>query len=96
MPYDEPDPTDPQMLVGVLLPGGAESMGEMAAVFADEFARLGYRTQDILDLFRNPFFAGPHAAFRALGEAAVRRLVEDCVARWPVVRIVDAAKGEGR
>jgi hypothetical protein len=90
MSYDDPDPSDPQMLVGVLLPGRPETMREMAAVFADEFARLGYPAPGILALFRNPFFAGAHAALGALGEAAVRDIVENATARWPAVKIVDA------
>jgi hypothetical protein len=90
MPYDDPDPGDPQMLVGVMLPGTPEAMREMAEVFADEFARLGYPAPQILALFANPFYAGAHAALRALGEAAVRRIIVEAVVRWPAVRIVDA------
>jgi len=89
MPYDEADPTDPQMLVGVMLPGGPEAMHEMAAVFAEEFARLGHTARQILGLFEDPFYAGAHAALRALGKDAVRAIVADAVAGWPVVRIVD-------
>ena len=93
MPHDDPDPTDPQELVGVMLPGGPEAMREMAHVFADEFARLGYPGRQILALFQNPFYAGAHAALRALGEPAVRAIVDEAVARWPVVRIIDALEG---
>ena len=89
MPYDDPDPTDPQELVGVMLPGGPEAMREMAHVFADEFARLGYPGRQILALFQNPFYAGAHAALRALGEPAVRAIVDEAVTRWPVVRIIE-------
>ena len=42
MPFKDPDPTDPNMLVGVLLPANAEATRDMAYVFAEEFARLGY------------------------------------------------------
>jgi hypothetical protein len=90
MPYHDPDPSDPQVLVGVALPGTAESQREMACVFADEFARLGHTRAQVLGLFRNPFYAGAHAAWRALGEAVVREIVDGAMARWPRVRIVDA------
>jgi len=42
MPYNDPDPSDPNVLVGVVLPADAEAMREMAYVFAEEFARMGY------------------------------------------------------
>jgi hypothetical protein len=82
MPYDEPDPTDPQMLVGVLLPGDADTVREMAYVFAEEFARLGHSGEEIRRLFRNPFYAGAHGAYRALGEDAIAAIVGECVAVW--------------
>jgi hypothetical protein len=82
MPYDEPDPNDPQMLVGVMLPAEPETMREMAFVFAEEFARIGYSREEILRLFRNPFYAGAHGAWRGLGEAAVAGIVDECVAVW--------------
>jgi hypothetical protein len=90
MPYDDPDPTDPQELVGVLLPAGAETTREMAAVFAEEFARLGHDRERILALFRNPFYAGAHGAYRALGAAAIAAIVDECVAAFGRVRIVDS------
>jgi hypothetical protein len=90
MPYDDPDPGDPQMLVGVLAPARPGTMQEMAEVFAEEFARMGYSGPRILALFDDPFFAGPHAALRALGEPAIREIIVQAVTRWPAVRIVDA------
>ena len=79
MPYDDPDPTDPQMLVGVMLPGDAASLRTMAEVFADEFARLGYNARQILGLFEEPFYAGAHISYRQLGRDAVREIVDGCV-----------------
>ena len=89
MPYDDPDPTDPQMLVGVMLPSGPEAMREMAYVFAEEFARMGYGRDEILRLFRNPFYAGAHGAYRALGSDAITVIIDECVAVWGRVRAVD-------
>jgi hypothetical protein len=79
------------MLVGVTAPGNADSTRTMAAVFADEFARLGYPAHEIFGLFENPQYGGPHAALRELGALAVLTIIRDAAARWPVVRIVDAA-----
>jgi hypothetical protein len=82
MPYADPDPSDPSLLVGVVLPAGREAMQEMAWVFAEEFARIGFDRGRILSLFRTPFYAGAHGALRALGEAEVGAIVEECVKVW--------------
>jgi hypothetical protein len=82
MPYDDPDPTDPQVLVGVALPSSEEAAREMAYVFAEEFARMGMDAREVLSLFTNPFYAGAHQIYRALGADAVRGIVEECIAVW--------------
>ncbi|MBI4516573.1 MAG: hypothetical protein HY699_12245 [Deltaproteobacteria bacterium] len=90
MPYDDPDATDPQELVGVMLPAGPEAMREMAYTFAEEFARNGYGREQIVALFRNPFYSGAHGAYRALGAQAAEAIIDECVAVWGRVRIVDS------
>ncbi len=97
MPYDEPDFSDPNELVGVVLPGTAEAMEEMAYVFAEEFARMGRDEEGILSLFRDPFYGGAHQAYRALGPDAVRAIVRECVGVWGRVagRIQDALEAPG-
>jgi hypothetical protein len=82
MPYGDPDPTDPTMLVGVVLPAGEEAVRDMAYVFAEEFARMGLDGAAILGLFRNPFYAGAHQAYRAFGPDEVRAIISECVAVW--------------
>ena len=82
MPYGEPDPSDPNVLVGVAVPADAETTRAMAWVFAEEFARMGYNRRRILGLFRSPFYAGVHRSWRALGEAEVTAIVEQCVSVW--------------
>jgi len=73
---------DPMELRGVELPAGREAMREMAYVFAEEFARLGYDEERLLRIFKNAFYAGPHRALRALGEPAVEEIVAECVGIW--------------
>ncbi len=73
---------DPMELLGVLLPAGADAMTEMACVFAEEFAKLGFDERRLLRLFSNPFYAGPHEAYRALGEPVIREIVGECVRAW--------------
>ena len=79
MPYGEPDPTDPSVLVGVALPADREATRDMAWVFAEEFARMGFDASRILGLFRSPFYAGAHRALRLLGETEVTAIVRECV-----------------
>ena len=82
MPYKEPDPTDPNMLVGVMLPADAEATRDMAYVFAEEFSRMGYDRNRLLQLFKNPYYAGAHGAYRDLGEEAILKIVDECINVW--------------
>lgn len=82
MPYKDPDPTDPNMLVGVELPAAADTTEGMAYVFAEEFARIGFDKERILTLFKKPFYAGSYRAYQELGELEIKRIVEECLAIW--------------
>lgn len=82
MPYDDPDASDPMLLVGVALPAEEDSAEEMAYVFAEEFARLGFSEERLLTLFREPFYAGAHRAFKFLGEERIRAIVQEAVGMW--------------
>jgi hypothetical protein len=73
---------DPMELMGVAVPADADVWREMAYVFAEEFARLGYDGTRLLALFRSPFYAGLHRAWLALGEAEIRGIVGECVGVW--------------
>ena len=89
MPYDAPDPADPLQLVGIGVACDTDAQREMAGVFAEEFARLGYDRDRLMHLFRNPFYAAAHRALRILGEAEIERLVDETVKVWGRVRLVD-------
>ena len=89
MPYDDPDPQDPMLLVGVGLEAGPEAQRDMAYAFAEEFARLGYNDSQILALFINPFYAGAHGACRELGRDQVQSIIAETVAVWGRMRLVD-------
>jgi hypothetical protein len=79
MPYDDPSPTDPTVLVGVGLPGDIEATRDMAWVFAEEFARMGFDAPRIAALFRSPAYAGAHQAWQWLGETEVHAIIGECV-----------------
>jgi hypothetical protein len=94
MPYDDPEPDDPQELVGVELPGDEAATREMAAAFADEFAQLGLGRSRILALFRKAEYAGAHQAWCLLGEEAVARMVDESLAVWGRFTVVVTDRDE--
>ncbi len=82
MPYKEPDPTDPNMLVGVEIPAMAETTEEMAYVFAEEFTRMGFDKEKIMKIFSRPFYAGSHRAYQELGAEKIEIIIEECFEIW--------------
>lgn len=76
MPMGEADPQDPMQRVGVCVPVADEApLREMAECFAEEFLRLGHCEGDVLALFKDPFYAGPHEAYRNLGDDWIREMI---------------------
>ena len=78
MPYDDPDPTDPMTLHGVMFEtGGNEANREMAACFIEEYLRLGFDSDRILKMFKTRGCAGPFMACQTLGETAIMALIDE-------------------
>jgi len=73
MPKDEFEADDPMELVGVALPDGDPE--ELASAIVEEFIRMGLSNEELLALFRDPFYAGPHAIWRSRGDEYVRGLI---------------------
>jgi hypothetical protein len=88
MPYHEPDPSDPNVLVGVSLPGDEETTREMAAAFAEEFALLGFDEERLMALFRRPHYEGAHRAYLLLGEPEIRGIVSEATKVFGRFRVV--------
>jgi hypothetical protein len=88
MPYDDPDASDPTMLVGVEIPANESSDIEMAYAFAEEFAQLGYSVENLMALFRNPHYAGAHRALRVLGEEKIASIIREAADVWNRFRVV--------
>ncbi|MCK6470105.1 MAG: hypothetical protein L6R28_00030 [Planctomycetes bacterium] len=86
MPYGEPDPEDPLALQGIEVPGSESETREMARCFAEEFARMGWATPRILQLFQDARYAGPYRAFLLLGEKAIREIVAEAAFVYGVRR----------
>jgi hypothetical protein len=92
MPYDEPEPGDPNELVGVGLPGDEAATRRMAEAFADEFAQMGFDRDRLLRLFSSPHYRGAYAAQELLGEAEITRIVVESLRVYGSreVRVEDA------
>lgn len=58
----------------------SESVYETVCCFAEECARSGYDGPKILRMFQNPFYAGAHDAYLALGHDATAAIIDKCLA----------------
>jgi len=79
MPKHEADETDPMTLTGVEVPAEKRDVEEMARAFAEEFVATGWDEAQLVSMFENPFYAGPHLAWSQLGERRVRALIAETV-----------------
>ncbi len=93
MPKDEFDFEDPFELNGMAFLSHEDTTNDMAECFAEEFMRMGYGHQQVLALFRNPHYLGPHMAFEKRGEPFIRDLITDVFARWGKVVTWPVAAG---
>ena len=77
------------LLVGVSLPGDQASQTDMVYGIVEEFAQMGFDEARLLRLFREPFYAGAHAAYRQLGETKIRSVIRETLEVWSRIRFVD-------
>jgi hypothetical protein len=82
MPKDEFDFEDPFELNGMAFLTHEDTTNAMAETFIEEFMRMGHHHLQILALFRNPHYLGPHMALEKRGEPFVRELITEVFARW--------------
>lgn len=74
------DADDPMGLVAIGVDDG--DLEVQATYLVEEFVRMGMGDAQLIVLFRNPFYAGAHAIWRARGEAWVTALVARVRAQW--------------
>ena len=88
MPKDEFDHEDPMELISMPMPeADSEMESEMARCLAEEFMRMGESDEEILAMFRNPFYSVPHGVYLSQGEEAVKNAIAQARADWfPVNR----------
>ena len=83
MPKNEFSFEDPLEMIGVeLRVNDEESLKEMAMTFVEEFARSGFGEGEILSMFQNSFYIGPHQVWKTQGEIYVRKIVKEALKQW--------------
>jgi hypothetical protein len=93
MPYDDPDPTDPMTLHGVVVETDDDAaMREMASCFIDEYLRMGCSTDRVLSMFRISQYIGPYMAYESLGKAAITEMIDLSASTWGDRRSPSALK----
>lgn len=88
MPYNDPDPKDPTMLVGVEIPAEQDADLEMAYAFAEEFAAMGFSEKRLLSLFHQPFYSAAYRACKNLGEEKIKSVIREALHVWGGSRFV--------
>ncbi len=85
------EPADPMELNAEGAPGDAWVMLD---VIVEEYARMGWSAEKMMELFTDPFFQATSGLTRMFGEEAVRNRVTETLARCGVlrVRITEAPK----
>src|SRR5262245_22526135 len=76
------DYEDPIELTATVLLSEEDTTGPMAECLIEEFMRMGYGHRQILALFRNPHYLGPHMVLEKRGELFIRTLIIEVFGRW--------------
>lgn len=79
----EAEPDDPQILCGTAIPAGDPEL--MVRCLIEEYARMGFGSQEILPLFLDPQYQ-THRFVVEKGEVWVRDFIAKTLARCGVIR----------
>jgi hypothetical protein len=77
------EPEDPLNLFGYEFEGDPELM---LCMIVEEYARMGYGCDALMELASNPFYQALHGLWQLLGEAELRSRVERIISRCGVLR----------
>ncbi len=89
------EPQDPMALVGIAMPAGPEGEAARAVMvesLADEFLRIGHSQEQVMQMFRDPFFRMTHEIWRVWGEEKVRAVVNTVARRWQRLAVEDVTE----
>jgi hypothetical protein len=67
---------DPMELVGTLVECDEAEIEEMGLTFVEEFVRMRWPREEILSVFANPHYRGPHTVYRTKGPAFVSGIID--------------------
>jgi hypothetical protein len=82
-PVKQPEQDDPMELRGVQCDGDPDYMIDC---LVEEYARIGWPAEKILQLFESPFYPVLHSMLAGMGREAIRRRIERVAARCGVFR----------
>ncbi|MFQ6675444.1 MAG: hypothetical protein ACE5LH_03760 [Fidelibacterota bacterium] len=69
------EPEDPLELKGTEIPDG--NLEQQARIIMEEFLIMGAPREQVLELFKSPFFSGTHNLLRRLGSKKIATLLEE-------------------
>jgi len=83
---------DPLKLTAVCCPGADQEA--QFEILVEEYCRMGTSREQILAMFRDPFYGLLHRYHLQAGADAVERLVDRVAAKWGTFRYTSQFKGE--
>ncbi len=79
----ESEPDDPIEMIGMEIPNQSEEqLRDMALCFAEEFVREGWTEEELMKLFKNPFYHGPHLVWEQKGDDYVKAVINEAIKMW--------------
>ncbi len=81
-------PDDPMNLHAVEVPGDTELM---LRLLVEEYARMGWNLESLLELAHDPFYQAFHGLFQLYGDEELRRRIAEILARIGVTRVTAVA-----
>ena len=59
------------------IPANDQFYDRMARTFVEEYAMMGWSDDQILQLFRDPFYQGTYDIFKKMGEVFVKNIIDE-------------------
>jgi hypothetical protein len=82
MPKDEIDPEDPMEPIAVELASEEDTLAPMAECFIEEFMMMGYDQKQILGMFMDATYVGPHMVLKECGGEFIEKLIAETFRKW--------------
>lgn len=76
------DPDDPMEFIGVGVNSDAEGFRTMTEAIIEEYLLMGWSEEQVLEMFRQPFYQLPYAIRQHKGEPYVREAIARVRRLW--------------